>query len=83
MEKHEFTVQTIKQGDGKNFPKKGKKVTVHYVGTFLNGKKFDSSRDRDDPFEFVLGKGEVIRGWDEGVAKLSKGEVAKITCPPE
>ena len=83
MNKAEFSVETIKAGDGKNFPKAGNRVSVHYVGTFLNGKKFDSSRDREEPFEFVLGKGEVIRGWDEGVARLSKGEVAKLTCPPE
>ena len=78
-----FTVETIKEGDGVNFPKKGNKVTVHYVGTLLNGKVFDSSRQRNEPFTFNLGKGEVIRGWDEGVAQLSLGQVAKLTCPPE
>ena len=53
------------------------------MGTFPDGKKFDSSRDRGKHFEFVLGKGQVIRGWDEGVAQMSKGEVAKLICPPE
>lgn len=76
-----FKVETITPGDGKNFPKPGNRVVVHYVGTLTSGKKFDSSRDRDDPFDFVLGKGEVIKGWDEGVAKLSLGEKARITCP--
>ena len=78
-----FKVETTREGDGVNFPKKGNRVTVHYTGTLTNGKKFDSSRDRNEPFVFNLGKGEVIRGWDEGVAQLSIGQRANITCPPE
>ncbi|XP_041660331.1 peptidyl-prolyl cis-trans isomerase FKBP1A-like [Cheilinus undulatus] len=76
-------VQTLKPGDGVNFPQRGRTVTVHYVGTLTNGKKFDSSRDRAEPFQFKIGKGEVIRAWDEGVAQMSVGEVAKLTCSPD
>lgn len=73
-------VETLKEGNGVK-PQPGNKVTVHYVGTLLNGKKFDSSRDRGKPFEFNLGKGQVIKGWDEGVAQMSIGQVARLTCP--
>jgi FKBP-type peptidyl-prolyl cis-trans isomerase len=58
-------------------------VTVHYTGTLTNGNKFDSSRDRNRPFKFRIGQGEVIRGWDEGVARMSKGETAVLTCSPD
>ncbi|XP_015227056.1 PREDICTED: peptidyl-prolyl cis-trans isomerase FKBP1A-like [Cyprinodon variegatus] len=76
-------VNTLRPGDGKTFPVKGRMVNVHYVGTLENGKKFDSSRDRGEPFSFKLGAGEVIRGWDEGVAQMSVGEVARLTCSPD
>lgn len=77
-----FKVETIKPGNGQK-PKAGQRVTVHYTGTLSNGKKFDSSRDRNRPFQFTLGEGEVIKGWDLGVAQMSKGEQAKLTCPPD
>ncbi|GJJ16227.1 FK506 binding protein proline rotamaserapamycin-binding protein [Clathrus columnatus] len=69
-------IERISPGDGKTFPKKGDIVKIHYVGTLTDGSKFDSSRDRKDPFETAIGVGKVIKGWDEGVPKLSLGEKA-------
>ncbi len=76
-----FTVTSYSSGDGLNYPSKGDLVIVHYVGTLADGKKFDSSRDRSKPFRFHIGLGQVIRGWDEGIAKLSVGEKARLVCP--
>lgn len=69
-------------GNFKN-PKVGDDVTVHYVGTLEDGSEFDSSRSRGKPFNFMLGKGQVIKGWDEGVKTMKKGEVAKFVLSPE
>jgi FK506-binding protein 1 len=74
------TKEILQAGDGKTTPKRGQTVFVHYTGTLTDGKKFDSSRDRGRPFVFTLGKGEVIRGWDEGVATMSLGERCTLTC---
>jgi FK506-binding protein 1 len=76
-------IETTKEGDNCTYPKKGQTVEVHYTGTLTDGSKFDSSRDRGKPFKFVIGKGEVIKGWDEGVAQLSLGQRAKLTCSPD
>ncbi|KAI3420358.1 Peptidyl-prolyl cis-trans isomerase fkbp1a [Globodera pallida] len=72
-------IDTINEGDQSTYPKSGRKVVCHYVLTLENGQKIDSSRDRGKPFEFTIGKGEVIKGWDEGVAKMSVGQRAKLT----
>ena len=77
------TVETVAPGDGKTFPTKGQTVVVHYTGTLTNGNKFDSSRDRNKPFKFKIGVGQVIKGWDEGVAQMSVGQRAKLTCTPD
>ncbi|XP_033960990.1 peptidyl-prolyl cis-trans isomerase FKBP1A-like [Pseudochaenichthys georgianus] len=73
-------VETLRPGDGRTFPQKGQTVFVHYVGTLTNGNKFDSSRDRGQPFKFKIGQGQVIRAWDEGVAQMSVGQMARLTC---
>ncbi|KAJ3564718.1 hypothetical protein NP233_g8111 [Leucocoprinus birnbaumii] len=71
-------VETIRQGDGVNFPKSGDSVTIHYSGFLKDGSKFDSSVDRGSPFSTQIGIGNVIRGWDEGVPQLSLGQKAKL-----
>lgn len=62
-------------------PRLGQKVIVHYTGWLTNGTKFDSSVDRGEPFDFVLGQGQVIKGWDEGVATMKVGGKRRLTIP--
>jgi len=70
----------ITEGDG-DIATAGQMVTVHYTGWLTDGSKFDSSKDRNDPFKFKLGAGNVIRGWDEGVAGMKIGGTRKLTIP--
>ncbi|XP_075859523.1 peptidyl-prolyl cis-trans isomerase FKBP5 isoform X2 [Microcebus murinus] len=70
-------------GSSEEMPMIGDKVYVHYKGKLSNGKKFDSSHDRNEPFVFSLGKGQVIKAWDIGVATMKKGEVCHLLCKPE
>ena len=62
---------------------KGKLVSVHYTGWLTDGKKFDSSKDLGRPFQFPIGRGEVIRGWDEGIPGMKVGGKRKLTIPPD
>jgi FKBP-type peptidyl-prolyl cis-trans isomerase len=78
----ELQIEEIKIGTGDEAVA-GKKVTVHYTGTLTDGTKFDSSKDRDVPFTFNLGAGEVIKGWDQGVEGMKIGGVRMLTIPPE
>jgi FKBP-type peptidyl-prolyl cis-trans isomerase len=76
-----MTNTTLVQGKGPAV-KSGDKVRVHYVGTLQDGKQFDSSRDRKQPFDFTLGQGQVIKGWDQGVVGMKVGEKRKLVIPP-
>eukprot|EP00656_Telonema_subtile_P057880 TRINITY_DN9631_c0_g1_i1.p1 TRINITY_DN9631_c0_g1~~TRINITY_DN9631_c0_g1_i1.p1 ORF type:complete len:513 (-),score=170.59 TRINITY_DN9631_c0_g1_i1:157-1695(-) len=73
----------LREGSGDEYPTEGDEVTVHYVGTLQDGSEFDSSRGRDEKFEFEIGVGKVIRGWDIGVASMQRGELANFTCTAE
>lgn len=71
----------INDGDKVNYPPPNSNVSVHYTGTFKDGKKFDSSVDRNSPFSFKIKAGQVIKCWDDVVSKMSKGEKIRVTCP--
>lgn len=78
----DLTIEELAAGSGATVVA-GQKVKVHYTGWLTDGKKFDSSLDRGVPFTFVLGKGQVIKGWDQGVAGMKIGGKRKLTVPPE
>ena len=79
----ESSLQYVDEVEGTGVsPKKGQTVTVHYTGTLTDGTKFDSSRDRGQPFEFKIGVGQVIKGWDEGVGTMKVGGRRQLTIPP-
>lgn len=74
-------IEDIQVGSGAS-PKPGQTVVVHYTGTLADGKKFDSSRDKNQPFQFQFGTGQVIKGWDEGLATMKVGGRRKLVIPP-
>jgi len=74
--------EDIKVGTGAT-PQKGQTAVVHYTGTLADGKVFDSSKPRNQPFTFALGRGQVIKGWDEGVATMKVGGTRKLVIPPD
>jgi FKBP-type peptidyl-prolyl cis-trans isomerase len=81
MSEH-LVIEELQAGNGAE-AKAGHMVSVHYTGWLTNGKKFDSSVDRGQPFQFKLGAGQVIQGWDQGVAGMKIGSKRKLTIPPQ
>lgn len=78
-----YKIEVVKSGSYTHYPENGDMVTVHYTGTFLDGKTFDSSKDRNQPFKFNVGRGRVIKCWDEVVQRLTLGDHVIVTCPSE
>ena len=76
----QLKIEDLKEGTGKE-ASEGKSVVVHYTGMFMDGKKFDSSLDRKQPFSFTLGKGQVIKGWDLGVLGMKVGGKRLLVIP--
>ena len=82
-QKGELKIETLTQGTGTREVKAGDYIAVNYAGTLEDGTKFDSSYDRNQPFEFTVGVGDVIKGWDQGILGMKIGEKRKLTIPSE
>ena len=76
------TIETLTPGTGDE-AKSGDTLSVHYTGTLTDGKKFDSSRDRSEPFDVTLGQRRVIAGWEMGLVGMKVGEKRRLTIPPD
>ncbi|MCK5413188.1 MAG: FKBP-type peptidyl-prolyl cis-trans isomerase [Candidatus Pacebacteria bacterium] len=82
-EEMELKIEVLQEGAGEVVTKKGDTISVHYTGTLKDGTKFDSSVDRDTPFSFTIGAGQVIQGWEQGTLDMKIGEKRKLTIPAE
>jgi len=83
LAEEEMKIEVLhKPDDCTETSKKGQMLTMHYKGTFMDGKQFDSSHDRNQPFTFQIGIGQVVKGWDQGLLDMCVGEKRKLTVPP-
>ena len=82
QDQEDLKIEDLEVGQGQEI-KEGDTAQVHYLGTLTNGEKFDSSYDRNQPFEFQVGAGQVIQGWDQGLLGMKIGGKRKLTIPPD